>query len=172
MERTQKFYFPALFVFTMAVLMAMAMNVAVARAADSKNGIEILDRSAKAFASVVKDVKPAVVHIKVTSTVNASQDIEQFFNHPFFERFFGPQFQQPDSQPRKRQQYGAGSGFIISKEGHILTNNHVVENAEKISVTLSDNQEVEAELVGTDPQSDVALIKINVPGDLPTITAR
>ncbi len=170
MERTKKFYFPALFVFAMAVL--MAINVAAVRAADSKNGIEILDRSAKAFASVVKDVKPAVVHVKVTSSVTASQDIEQFFNHPFFERFFGPQFQPPDSQPqpRKRQQYGAGSGFIISKEGHILTNNHVVENAEKITVTLADNQEVDAELVGTDPQSDVALIKINVPDVLPTIT--
>lgn len=154
---------------TLTVSFMMLVNVALVKAAASQKDIEILDRSAKAFASVVKDVKPAVVHISVESTVSANPEMEQFFNHPFFERFFGPQFQNPDSQPRKRQQYGAGSGFIISDDGHILTNNHVVENAEKITVTLSDNQKIDAELIGTDPQSDVALIKINVSDPLPTI---
>ena len=138
-----------------------------ARAEVSKEDFEILNRSAKAFANVVKEVKPAVVHIRVQSTVESRADYEQFFNHPFFERFFGPEFQNP--QPRRRQQHGAGSGFIISKDGHILTNNHVVENAEKITVTLSDNQEVEAELIGADPQSDVALVKVDVEGNLPTL---
>ncbi len=169
MERTKTLSFETLLVFALSVFIALYGTLA--QAADSQKGIELLDRTGKAFTSVVKDVKPAVVHISVSSTVTARQDIDQFFNHPFFERFFGPEFQQPDSQPqpRKRQQYGAGSGFIISAEGHILTNNHVVENAEKITVTLSDNQEVDAELVGTDPQSDVALIKINVADPLPTI---
>ena len=168
MNRTKRLYFGALL--TLAVSFIMVVNVALVQAAASKKDIEILDRSAKAFSSVVKDVKPAVVHISVESTVSAANpEMEQFFNHPFFERFFGPEFQHPDSQPRKRQQRGAGSGFIINKDGHILTNNHVVENADKITVTLSDNQQVEAELVGTDPQSDVALIKINVSDPLPTI---
>ena len=167
MERTNRHYFGILLAFVISFL--MVANVALVQASASKKDIEILDRSAKAFSSVVKGVRPAVVHISVESTVNAGQNMEQFFNHPFFERFFGPEFQHPDSQPRKRQQYGAGSGFIISKDGHILTNNHVVENAEKITVTLSDNQKVDAELIGTDPQSDVALIKINVSDPLPTI---
>jgi len=169
MEKTDRHFLKILFAFAISFL--MVANVAVVQASASKKDIEILDRSAKAFSSVVKSVKPAVVHISVESTVNSGQNMEQFFNHPFFERFFGPDFQPPDSQPRKRHQYGAGSGFIISKEGHILTNNHVVENAEKITVTLSDNQKVEAELVGTDPQSDVALIKIDVTDSrtLPTI---
>jgi serine protease Do len=168
MNRTKKLYFGALV--ALAVSFVMVVNVALVQAAASKKDIEILDRSAKAFSSVVKDVKPAVVHISVESTVSAANpEMEQFFNHPFFERFFGPQFQHPESQPRKRQQRGAGSGFIIDKDGLILTNNHVVENADKITVTLSDNQQVDAELVGTDPQSDVALIKINVSGPLPTI---
>ena len=169
MNRTKRLYLGAIFAFAISFL--MVANVALVQAAASKKDIEILDRSAKAFSSVVKDVKPAVVHVRVESTVSANPDMGQFYNHPFFERFFGPQFQHPDpnSQPRKRQQYGAGSGFIISEDGHILTNNHVVENAEKITVTLSDNQEVEAELVGADPQSDVALIKISVSNPLPTI---
>jgi serine protease Do len=140
----------------------------LARAENSKD-IELLDRSARAFSRVVKDVKPAVVHIAVTSTVETNSEYEQFFNHPFFEKFFGPEYRFQDPQRRKRQQQGAGSGFIIDREGHILTNNHVVEKADKITVTLNDNSEVEATLIGTDPKSDVALIKIDVDHDLPVV---
>ena len=140
----------------------------LARAENSKD-IELLDRSARAFSRVVKDVKPAVVHIAVTSTVETNSEYEQFFNHPFFEKFFGPEYRFQDPQQRKRQQQGAGSGFIIDREGHILTNNHVVEKADKITVTLNDNSEVEATLIGTDPKSDVALIKIDVDHDLPVV---
>lgn len=137
--------------------------------AESSADVELLDRSAKAFSRVVKDVKPAVVHIKVESTVEMSNEYEQFFNNPFFERFFGPQHRFQDPQQRKRQQQGAGSGFIIDKDGYILTNNHVVEKADKITVTLSDNSEVEAKLIGADPKSDVALVKIDVDHALPTV---
>lgn len=169
MNRTKTLSWGALSALVISFFL-IASTVVMVQAAASKKDIEILNRSSKAFSSVVKDVKPAVVHIRVESSVSARPDMDQFFNHPFFERFFGPEFQQPNPQPRKRQQYGAGSGFIISKEGHILTNNHVVENAEKITVTLADNHTVEAELIGTDPQSDVALIKIDVPDPLPTIS--
>jgi serine protease Do len=105
----------------------------------------------------------------VTSTVETNSEYEQFFNNPFFERFFGPEYRFQDPQRRKRQQQGAGSGFIIDKEGHILTNNHVVEKADKITVTLNDNSVVEATLIGSDPKSDVALIKIVVDHDLPVV---
>ena len=151
------------------VFLLVASLVSV-RAATTEEDIEVLDRSAKAFARVVKDVKPAVVHIKVESTVKPPAEMEEFFNHPFFERFFGPQFRFQDPNRQKRRQYGAGSGFIISDDGHILTNNHVVENAEKMTVTLADNREVEAKLIGTDPQSDVALVKIDVDEKLPTLS--
>ncbi len=151
-----------------AIMFLLVLTVALSRAA-SPQDIEILDRSAKAFASVVKDAKPAVVHIKVSSTVESSPELEQFFNNPFFERFFGPQYRQQEPQQRKRHQQGAGSGFIISKDGLIITNNHVVDQADKITVILSDNAEAEAKLIGTDPRSDVALIKIDVKTDLPTI---
>jgi serine protease Do len=135
--------------------------------AKTESAVELLDRSAQAFSQVVKEVKPAVVHIRVEGTVDQSTEYQEFFNHPFFERFFGPQYRYQDPQQRKRRQQGAGSGFIIDTDGHILTNNHVVENADKITVTLSDNSEVEAKLIGTDPKSDVALIKIDVDHDLP-----
>jgi serine protease Do len=139
-------------------------------AGDEEN-IALLDRSAKAFAAVVKKAGPAVVHVRVEKSVNTigrtgghRPNPNDFFNDPFFEQFFGPQFkgrQNPyGQQPRRFKQQAAGSGFIISQDGYILTNNHVVEEADKITVRLDDEREFEAEVIGTDPQSDVALIKI------------
>lgn len=152
------------------IVSALLLLAPLASQAENSADIELLDRSAKAFARVVKDVKPAVVHIAVTASVEPNPEFEQFFNNPFFERFFGPEYRRfQDPNRRKRQQRGAGSGFIIDKEGFILTNNHVVENAEKITVTMADKSEVEAELIGTDPKSDIALIKIDVDEDLPVV---
>ena len=135
----------------------------------------ILDKSSKAFVNVVKKAKPAVVHIKVEKTSKAAypgsgQVPEEMFNHPFFEQFFGPQFR--GRQPRQQQEFkqrGQGSGFIISEKGLILTNNHVVEDADVIKVILSDNREFVAKIVGTDPQTDVALLKIDDPANLPVL---
>ncbi|BHH85399.1 DegQ family serine endoprotease [Desulforhopalus sp. 52FAK] len=140
---------------------------------DVNSDIAILDRSSKAFVNVVKKAKPAVVHIKVEKTTTGkyhnSPGTEEMFNHPFFEQFFGPQFRQQKKQPSERVQRGQGSGFIINKKGYILTNNHVVEGADKISVTLSDKREFTGSIVGTDPQSDVALIKIDNAVNLPVL---
>ena len=132
----------------------------------------ILDRSSKAFVNVVKKAKPAVVHIKVEKSSKSGtygdQSAEEMFNHPFFEQFFGPQFRQ--RQPRQEfRQRGQGSGFIINEKGFILTNNHVVEDADVIKVVLADNREFTAKLVGTDPQTDVALIKIEDGENLPVL---
>ncbi len=128
---------------------------------------------AMGFTAVVKKAKPAVVHVEVEKTVGArtyGNQNNEFFNNPFFERFFGPQFRrQLPQQPKKYKQQGQGSGFIISKDGYILTNNHVVADADTIKVTLSDNQKVEAKLIGSDPQSDVALIKIENGKSLPVL---
>lgn len=142
-------------------------------AADDDN-IALLDRSAKAFSSVVKKAGPTVVYIGVERTAKGfggmgrGQDPSDLFNDPFFQRFFGPQFQHPNKPPREFKQRGAGSGFIISSDGLILTNNHVVENADTIKVRLADEREFTAEVIGTDPQSDVALIKIDGK-NLPTL---
>lgn len=139
----------------------------------SKKDVEILSQYSKAFTAVVKEAKPAVVHVQVEKMVGAKNypfhDFD-FFNNPFFERFFGPDFHRQFPQnPQKRKQQGQGSGFIISKDGYILTNNHVVEDADKITVTLADKKSVEAKLIGSDPLSDVALIKIDNGKDLPTL---
>ena len=91
-----------------------------------------------------------VVHVK-TKTVSHQQYINPF------DFFFGFGDRGP-SQPQER--VGFGSGVIISKDGYIITNNHVVENANEVSVSLNDNREFTAEVVGTDPQSDLALLKI------------
>lgn len=128
----------------------------------------------RGFTDVVKKAKPAVVHIRVekvsTSSSFQSQQYEDMFNNPFFERFFGPQFRQDQKSPRReRKQLGQGSGFIISKNGYILTNNHVVDGADKITVMLSDERKFDAELIGSDPESDVAMIKIKDSGKLPTL---
>ncbi len=139
--------------------------------ADAKDDIEILSRSSKAFTSVVKKVTPAVVHIRVEKTTNNTGGMlgggDDFYNNPFFEQFFGPQFRH--QQPRQFKQQAQGSGFIINKDGHILTNNHVVEGADTITVILSDKKEVKAKLIGTDPQTDIALLKIDDGDNLPVV---
>ncbi|MHB1350816.1 MAG: DegQ family serine endoprotease [Desulfobulbus sp.] len=141
------------------LLLALAASPPL-HAAEDEN-IALLDRSAKAFASVVKQAAPAVVHVRVEKSVKGSGHEFDLFNDPFFERFFGPQFKHPrQDEQREFKQRGAGSGFIISKDGLILTNNHVVGEADTITVRLADEREFKAKVIGTDPQSDVALIKI------------
>jgi len=143
--------------------------------AQSEEDLSLLDRTSKAFSSVVKKAGPAVVHIAVEKTTtgkNEGQGPSDLFNDPFFERFFGPQFKHPRNAPRQEQrafkQQAAGSGFIITNDGFILTNNHMIEGADKITVRLADRREFQAKVVGTDPQSDVALVKIDGK-DLPVL---
>src|SRR5574344_102056 len=120
---------------------------------------------------------PAVVHFKFTqnskvTTVDVQNDpFGDFFNDPF--GFFGQGQQgQGGTQKRKVQtpkQEGTGSGVIISSHGYIVTNNHVVEGADELTVTLDDNREFSARIIGTDPATDLALIKVNGK-NLPAIT--
>lgn len=96
----------------------------------------------------------AVVHVKVKSQVQSSGFRG---SDPFFEYFFGPQFRQ---QPQPRVREGAGSGVIISNDGYIVTNNHVIENSSEIEVVLNDKRSYSAKVVGADPNTDIALLKI------------
>lgn len=121
--------------------------------------------------ALVKELKPTVVNISTTKLVRSPLDeffrgfgnSPDFFGDEFFKRFFG------DRQPREFKQKSLGSGFIIDKTGHILTNNHVIEQAEEIKVKLSNQKEYDAEVIGTDPKTDLALIKIKGAGDLPIV---
>ena len=141
-------------------------------------GLDSLRQSGKAFSYVAQRVSPSVVFIQVESSQESSLQDRFFnpFNDDFFRRFFGegfpgvPRQDSPESQPRT---FNQGSGFVfsvanglLSDKVYILTNNHLVEGAENIHVTFQDGREFEADITGTDPQSDIAVIEImasNVP---------
>ncbi len=126
------------------------------------------------FAAVAKKVMPAVVSIKVEKMVSPGEagegttDPGELFMEEFLKKFFGDRFPQMQN-PRKEKQVGQGSGFIISEDGYILTNNHVVGEVDNIRVELSDGRVFDrAQLIGTDPESEVALIQIDAT-DLPVL---
>jgi len=107
------------------------------------------------LAPMLKNVTPAVVNIATRSYV--AENDNPLLKDPFFRRFFGL----PDHQPQRRQASSLGSGVIIDAEnGYVLTNNHVIDKAQQITVSLTDGRTLEAELVGTDPEADVAVIQI------------
>lgn len=115
---------------------------------------------------MVSRAGPAVVRIN-TTTVSESK-LDPFFNDPFFRQFFGGQFDIP-SQPY--ESHGLGSGFIVSTDGYILTNEHVIEGVSQIEVTMSNTEKsYPARLVGADKDLDLAVLKIEADIDLPTVT--
>ncbi len=123
----------------------------------------VYERGIPSLSGLVKQTKPSVVNINTTTVVKGvdmptrfGNPFKDFFgNDEFFDKFFG------DAPTREFKQKSLGSGFIIDKEGYILTNNHVVEKASVIKVKLSDGKEYEAKVVGKDAKTDVALIKID-----------
>lgn len=120
------------------------------------------------FVAVAEAVSPAVVNISAEKVVESRyHDFFPFENDPFFRRFFG-ETPQPQT-PRKYKDYSLGSGFIFDKNGYILTNNHVVSGADNITVKLADGSEYKAKLMGTDSETDIAVIKIETRKPLPSV---
>lgn len=112
---------------------------------------------AEGFRPVVKDALPAVVNISTTRLVRASEGgLTPFFQDPFFREFFGP-----FEAPRQRRENSLGSGVIVSKDGYLLTNDHVIRGATEIVVSLADKREFKAKVVGTDSKTDIAVLKID-----------
>ncbi len=125
-------------------------------------------KAATSLAPTIKKASPSVVSIysKKTMEFTSGRGLPR---NPFFERFFGPDMFGEEGRPQRRESNGVGSGVIVSKDGYILTNNHVVEDADEIEVQFADGKtSYEAVVVGTDPNSDVAVIKIEAK-DLPAI---
>jgi len=123
------------------------------------------------FAPIVKMVAPGVVKIEVTAKTDKVSDQESpGINDPFLRRFFGDQSGRmfPRGQASPQIEHGLGSGVIVTKDGYILTNNHVVDGAEEVKVTLQDGRQFTAKVIGRDPKSDIAVIKIAA-NDLPVV---
>ena len=167
--------------FTLGLLLAIGLvsggvwiPAAQASPLDGDEDVLLLQRMSRGVSRIAEHALPAVVFIQVEKTVEQAQRPQQF-NDPFdffgddlLRRFFGPQMRPQPQQPRRFRQQGAGSGFIVTEDGYILTNSHVVGDADKITVRLHDGREFEATLVGSDKQSEVAIIKIEGQ-NLPTL---
>jgi len=116
------------------------------------------------FAPVVQKVMPSVVNISSSHKVAAdTRNVEPFLNDPLFRRFFGDEFRQP-LVPRDRQERSLGSGVIISSDGYVVTNNHVIDGGTDIKVSLNDKTEFPARVIGTDSKTDLAVLKIERTG--------
>ncbi|MET0026026.1 MAG: DegQ family serine endoprotease [Candidatus Thiodiazotropha sp.] len=172
-------------IFNHLFLITISLFMISAQVHAQEGGLENLRQTGKAFASVARSVSPSVVFIQVETTAQQPSNINQGmpFSQPWpfgddmLKRFFGDQYHGSphmtprQSQPQQRRAIGQGSGFIfatqdglLSDKSYILTNNHVVENADKIRVKLQDGREFEAKVTGRDPQSDVAVIEIPTGG--------
>jgi len=153
-------------VFTFVMLVNQASEVnAIASPTDS--------HFPPSFSQIVKNAAPSVVNINSVTVV--STDRQMPFQNPFGDDPFGDLFDhffryRIPQVPENYRQTGLGTGFIIDKDGYILTNNHLVESAEEINVTLVDKREFKAEIIGRDPQTDLALLKIEGAEDLEPLT--
>ena len=127
------------------------------------------DSNLPSFSELAEASSPAVVNISSSKTVANRSFNPRGFNDPFYDDFFKRFFGEPPNQrPGEREVRSGGSGFIISRDGYLLTNNHVVDNADEIIVSLSDRREYKANLVGSDERSDLALLKIEA-SNLPVV---
>ena len=123
------------------------------------------------FADLVERLSPAVVNVSTTQIVaRKAGEPDPVPGDPFEEWFreFGPRGQESD-KPRRRRQNSLGSGFLIERSGYVVTNNHVIDQADKVSVILADDSVHDAKIVGRDPKTDVALLKIDAKRDLPVV---
>jgi len=132
----------------------------------NQDSVSALRQMGKAFTSIVEKTSPAVVSLKSQSTV--SRESSRYYDSPFgedpFEFWFGPRSPRertPQRRNREQAVTAMGSGFIISQDGYILTNNHMVGDAKKVEIELSDGRKFTAKIIGTDPDSDIAVVKID-----------
>ncbi len=130
---------------------------------ESRNATVVSTDGPASYANAVAIAAPSVVNINTTKLVGGRQ--HPLYNDPTFRRFFNDQ----QRSPMQRKDNSLGSGVIISEQGYILTNNHVIAGADEIQVVLTDGRQADAQVIGTDPETDVAVLKISL-DNLPGIT--
>ena len=149
-----------------SLALAQTTPVAASDTPSSSDTSEVPEPSSVSLASgfrpVVKKALPSVVNVSTTRVVKTGKVAPSpFFSHPSFRDFFGPGRGWEFDMPQERRERGLGSGVIVSPEGYILTNDHVVSEASEITVALADKRELKAKLIGTDPKTDVAVLKVD-----------
>ena len=154
------------------MMISLGLVLSLAGSVVAQSGTKSAKELSSAFSTAAKAAMPAVVSIKVEKAVQVNlmefgsaggfNDPYGLFDDDLLRRFFGDRLPPQQQSPRKHLEQGLGSGFIISKDGYIITNNHVVGDVDTITVELKDGRKFEnAKLIGTDPDSEVALIKID-----------
>ncbi|MCK4939437.1 MAG: DegQ family serine endoprotease [Rhodospirillaceae bacterium] len=150
-------------VVVVAAIVAFSMSsVVTAQNANNKMVPAGANQLRLSYAPLVRGAAPAVVNIYTSKTVNVRR-FAPLFNDPFFQQFFGDNIRRSQPGLKKKVQNSLGSGVIVSSDGTIVTNHHVIEGAEEIKVVLSDRREFEAVIVGTDERTDLAVLKIKSP---------
>ncbi len=167
----------AVFSFVLGVAVTCSLNLTNNTSASSdpvitlQHALEGQEATPQSFTEVAKDIGPAVVNISTIKIVKGAGRVFRHFFGPFergpFGDFFDKFFEEIPEEDIKQK--SLGSGFIIDKEGYIITNNHVVEGAEEIKVTLSNGKDFEGKVIGRDSKTDIALIKIKSWKDLPIV---
>lgn len=166
-----RWYISAGFVLTAGIVIGLAISSRfdlttplAAKNQISARSVETLSQLSDALSEVATVATPSVVNISTTRVIKTREESPlDFFDDPFFRRFFGDQYPHPNV-PRERKEQSLGSGVIVSEDGYIVTNNHVIEKAQEIKVLLSNRRDYTAKLIGADPKTDIAVVKIEAKG--------
>ncbi|HEY6011718.1 MAG TPA: DegQ family serine endoprotease [Nitrospirota bacterium] len=171
MINKKRFYLSAAFVLVLGVFIGLVlsshldiMNQLPAKTQISSKSVDFLTQLSEAQSEVAAVATQSVVNISTTRVIKGGEEGQfDLFDDPFFRRFFGDQFPHPN-MPKEHKEQSLGSGVIVSDDGYIVTNNHVIEKAQEIKVLLLNKKDYKAKLIGADPKTDIAVIKIDVKG--------
>ena len=174
MINKKRFTLSLLFILVLGVFVGLVLssrlqitNPLPAKSQISSKSVDILTQLSEAQSEVAAVATPSVVNISTTRMIKSRDEMPlDLFEDPFFRRFFGDQVPHPNL-PKEYKEQSLGSGVIVSEEGYIVTNNHVIEKAQEIKVLLSNKKDYKAKLIGADPKTDIAVIKIDVKGLTP-----
>jgi serine protease Do len=170
MLNKKRFYLSTAFILMVGVFVGLALSSRLdltsplaAKNQVSSRSVETLSQLSEALSEVAGVATPSVVNISTTRLIKQSEQAFDFFDDPFFRRFFGDQAPHPNI-PKEHKEQSLGSGVIVSEDGYIVTNNHVIEKSQEIKVLLSNKRDYKAKLIGADPKTDLAVIKIEAKG--------